>query len=205
MKRLFFSHIFIAILIFSPLALAGQVHLFYMHGYRLDGGGGKEGEKIGYKKIINKFKNKGYQVVSEIRGNQSVDEYAEKVSTQVNDLIKSGVNPSDIVVSGFSKGAVISLVSATLIKNKDVRYVALAGCTDRFDVDYSKIQGRILSIYDLGDTKFGSCKDVLSNSDVVSFDEISLDTGRGHKIFKKKKDKWIKKWMKPMVSWIEQQ
>ena len=204
MNRLYFSTLFIAMLMFSPLALSVQVHLFYMHGYKLDGGGGKEGEKKGYRKIIKKFKNKGYQVISEIRGNEGVEEYAEKVSNQVNDLIKSGVNPSDIVVSGFSKGAVISLISSTLIKNKDVRYVALAGCTDRFDVDYSKIQGRILSIYDLDDTKFGSCKDVLSNSDVVSFDEISLNTGRGHKVFKKKKDKWIRKWMEPMVTWIEQ-
>ncbi len=203
MIRLYTGAFFILLAVFSAPAWSGQLHLFYMHGYKLDGGGGKEGEKAGYRKIISKFKDKGYLVVSEIRGDEGVNDYAEKVSKQVNKLIKSGVKPSDIIVSGYSKGAVISLISASIISNKDVRYVALAGCTDKFDVNYSKIQGKILSIYDIGDHKFGSCEDVLSNSDIVSFDEIKLNTGYGHKIFKWKKDKHIKKWMDPMVAWIE--
>ncbi|MCP3850059.1 MAG: hypothetical protein GY694_07465 [Gammaproteobacteria bacterium] len=42
-----------------------------------------------------------------------------------------------------------------------------------------------MSIYDVGDNKFGSCRQNLSGIVGVKFEEIKLNTGHGHKIFKK--------------------
>ncbi len=197
-----FSVFAILILLFTYPAHANKIHLFYMHGSNLDGGGGKKGEKKGYHKIISKLKGNGFHVISEIRPRGTVDEYALKVANKVNGLIENGVKPTDIVVSGFSKGAVISLISAALIGNPDVKYVPLAGCTDMFDVEYERIKGNILSIYDVDDHKFGSCEDLIQNNNSVKLTEIKIDSGHGHKIFKRKKDKLIRVWMKPMIDWM---
>ncbi|MCP4266596.1 MAG: hypothetical protein GY777_13680, partial [Candidatus Brocadiaceae bacterium] len=73
---------------------------------------------------------------------------------------------------------------------------------DMFDVEYERIKGNILSIYDVDDHKFGSCEDLIQNNNSVKLTEIKIDSGHGHKIFKRKKDKLIRVWMKPMIDWM---
>ena len=61
--------------------------------------------------------------------------------------------------------------------------------------------GRILSIYDLEDEKFGSCAAILGGNKNVRFKEIELNTGKGHKLFRIPKEKFIEQWRDPLLEW----
>ena len=81
----------------------------------------------------------------------------------------------------------------------------LAGCSDdlnsKYGVDPTKAIGRILSIYDADDEKFGSCYGTINESDKVKFKEIELESGKGHKLFRIPKEKFIEQWRDPLVEW----
>jgi hypothetical protein len=119
--------------------------------------------------------------------------------------MEMGVPAKNITVSGFSKGSVIALAVSGAVQNPEVNYVLLAGCSDflndKYQVDASLASGRILSIYDKGDEKFGSCKSMIKKSDSVKFKEKKLNTGKGHKLFKIPKEKFIKEWRDPLLKW----
>ena len=64
----------------------------------------------------------------------------------------------NITVAGFSKGGKITLVVSSLIGNKHVNYVVLAGCIRKakqfiknFELD---LKGRVLSLVDYNDKTF---------------------------------------------------
>ena len=81
--------------------------------------------------------------------------------------------------------------------------MALAGCSDYFEIEYDEIVGQVLSIYNTQDEKFGSCTGYIRSSQTVRFKEITLDSAKGHKLFRIGKDKFIKQWLKPMNKWVE--
>lgn len=145
-------------------------------------------------------------VISEVRGDTDPNNYAEKIKKQVNILISKGVPAKNITVSGFSKGSVIALATAGTINNPNINYVLLAGCSeflnDKYSVDASKAVGRILSIYDSGDEKFESCDGTIKPSTKVKFEETDLDSGKGHKIFRIPKEKFIEQWRDPLTDWV---
>src|SRR5690606_37943326 len=68
-----------------------------------------------YKKIISKFENSGFKVISEKReGNVKSRKYAVKIVTQIDSLIKNGTEPKKITVVGTSKGGYIAQYVSTL-------------------------------------------------------------------------------------------
>jgi len=183
------------------IAQAGDKHLFYMNGCCI--------EKVGtdgYDVIEKKLKETGLKLNFTIREEDtdkavmgSVDSVVEKV----NALLANGTPPEDITVSGYSLGSIIAMYASIRIANPKVNYVLLAGCPGpkarRHIDDYSKVQGRILSITDAGDRKFVSCSDKITNAS--EFKEIKLESGEGHKVFRLSKDKFINLWIDPLVSW----
>lgn len=177
--------------------------LFYLHGRIVEIKGIRPiSAKYGayeYEKIIEALKNRGFIVISEARGrNTHAGQYAQKVVSQVNRLLKAGVPPSNITVVGASKGALIAMTVSTMLQNKEVNFVFLAGCADglrKFDLDF---YGNILSIYDEKDQLVGSCQSFFKKSTgISSHKEIKLKVGTGHGIIYKP----LKEWIDPVVQW----
>lgn len=193
-----------AILIFAcsiTTAQAGDKYLFYMNGCCI--------EKVGtdgYDAIEKRLKETGLKLDFTIR-EEDTDEAVmgslDHVVEKVNALLANGTPPEDITVSGYSLGSIIALKASVRIANPKVNYVLLAGCPGprarRQIEDYSKVQGRILSITDTRDRKFISCSDKITNAS--EFKEIKLDSGEGHQVFRLSKDKFIKLWKDPLVDW----
>lgn len=176
-------------------------YIFYLHGSVEEEGGSTDK----YEAAVEAIAESAATVISEVRGDTDPNTYAEKLGNQANQLISQGVPAGNITVTGYSKGSIIALAAAGLIQNPDINYVLLAGCADflndKYGVDPAKAAGRILSIYDSGDGKFGSCSGVIGSSDKVTFEEIGLDSGKGHKLFRIPKDKFIEQWRDPLVDW----
>jgi hypothetical protein len=183
-------------------------YMFYLHGRIIEMKGIRPtSEKYGvyeYEKILETLKDKGFIVISEARKPGTIaSQYARKVVSQVNRLLQAGVPPSHITVIGASKGALIAMLVSTELRNKEVNFVFLSGCTDaifhRFDVDFC---GNILSIYDEKDRLVGSCETFFKNSTGINkYKEIKLNVGTGHGILYRP----LKEWIKPVVKWAKKQ
>jgi len=159
------------------------------------------------------FSNLGYTVIVEMRPRNTVsEEYAAKVATQVRQLISQGVKPSNIVLAGHSKGAIITLVAAGLLSQPEIKYVVMAGCalptTTRIanqnprqnfvgylDNIAPKAQGKMLSIYDKEDTEFQTCREYQRAAPNLIFTENVIDSGsapgKGHAAFYSPDPKWL--------------
>lgn len=187
-----------------PLTIqAADKHLFYIHGCCISKVGGGA-----YEAIVDDLRNSGFRVAFDLRTDDSdteIQAYAAKVAAQVKDLLSGGVAPERITVSGYSLGAVTAMYAAIAIANPDVNYVLLAGCPGKgarsFDIDYARVQGRVLSIIDTKDDKFGTCKERLPSSALQQ--EVAFDSGLGHAVFRSADEKSIKLWKDPLMSWSE--
>ena len=193
------------VLLLSGCAASGGIdvrkYIFYLHGSVEE----QEGITDKYTSAIAAIARRGVKVVSEVRLETEPTIYADKIRNQVVDLMGKGVSPGDITISGYSKGAVIALAASAAIGNADVNYVLLAGCSEflnrKYGVDPTRAVGRILSIYDLGDSRFASCKNTFTEEQQVTFREIALDSGKGHRLFRIPKEKFIEQWRDPLWQW----
>ena len=180
---------------------ASEKYIFYLHGSAEE----NEGSTSKYETAVEAIAESSATVISAVRGETDPDAYAKKINSQLSQLIDKAVPAKNITISGFSKGSIIALSSAVVINNPEVNYVLLAGCSEflnkKYSVDPTKAAGRILSIYDSGDDKFGSCNSMIKSSNKIKFEEIELDSGKGHKLFRIPKDKFIKQWRDPLVNW----
>lgn len=181
---------------------ASEKYVFYLHGSAEE----SDGDNEKYQAAVDAISDNVDNVISEVRGDTDPSSYAEKIKQQVNTLISKGVPAKNITISGFSKGSIIALAAAGAINNPNINYVFLAGCSEdlneKYNIDASKAAGRILSIHDSGDEKFESCEGTIKPSAKVKFEETDLDSGKGHKIFRIPKDKFIEQWRDPMIEWI---
>ena len=196
---------------FSALstAYAGEKHLIYMQGCCVQQNSGAAARD--YQTIVQSLRDAGFNVFFELRTANETDNdgqaqaYAEKVAQYVQGLLATGVAQEDITVSGYSLGSRTALVVAGLIAQPKVNYVLLSGCpanpNSRVSINYSKVRGRILSIYDSKDDKFGSCKGWMPRG--LDFSEIRLETGQGHKLFRLSDDASIALWKTPLEQWAE--
>ena len=180
-------------------------YLFYLHGRIVEIKGIRPISEIfgayEYEKILEALKDRGFMVISEARGrNTHAGQYAQKVVSQINRLLEAGVPPANITVVGASKGAFIAMMVSTMLQNKEVNFVFLAGCADdirKFDLNF---YGNILSIYDEKDQLVGSCQSFFTQSTGISrHKEIKLKVGTGHGIVYKP----LKEWIDPVVEWAE--
>ena len=176
-------------------------YVFYMHGSVEE----SEGSTEKYEAAVNAIAESSVTVISEVRGDTNPNTYSLKLKDQVDKLISKGVPSENITISGFSKGSIIALAAAGIINNSKINYVLLAGCSedlnDKYEVVVTNAVGRILSIYDSGDEKFESCDGIIKASDKLIFNEIELDSGKGHKVFRIPKDKFIEQWRDPLTDW----
>jgi len=201
--RLLLTAVASALFLFSinGAALAGDKHLFYLNGCCLN----KVGVS-GYESMMKKLGKEGFKVNFEARydDNYGAIEFSSlEVADEVKKLIAGGTPPGDITVAGFSLGSVITMYAALAIDNPRVNYILLAGCPvhspRHYDIDYAKIHGRVLSIIDQDDNRYGSCGNKLSGA--TPFKEVTIRSGSGHKGFRLPGS--MQNWVKPMKAWIE--
>lgn len=196
---------------FSHTSNAAEKHLIYMHGCCVKQTSGAVAKD--YKTIAQKLRDSGFNVFFELRTSDATDSdaqaqaYAAKVAGYVQELLAKGTAPEDITVSGYSLGSMTAMVASGLISNPKVNYVLLAGCPVSVNIpvaiDYAKVSGRVLSIVDSKDDKFGSCTGRLPGA--VPFKEITLDSGEGHKVFRLTDETNLKLWKEPLESWAKGQ
>ena len=181
---------------------ASAKYVFYLHGSAEE----EDGETDKYTAAVEAVAESDATIITEVRGDTAPNQYAEKIKSQVQLLMSKGVPAKNIYVSGFSKGAVIALASAGAINNPNINYILLAGCSEMLNEKYSiapnKAVGRVFVIYDSGDEKYGSCESTLTASDKLKLEETDIDSGKGHKVFRIAKEKFISQWRDPMLEWI---
>ncbi len=180
---------------------ASEKYIFYLHGSVEE----EEGSTEKYETAVEAIAERSATVISEVRGDTDPNVYSVKLKEQVDKLISKGVPAENITISGFSKGSIIALASAGTINNPKINYVLVAGCSedlnDKYGVDPTKAVGRVLSIYDSGDEKFGSCDGIIKASDKLNFEETDLDSGKCHKVFRIPKEKFIEQRRDPLTDW----
>lgn len=178
-------------------------YIFYLHGSVEE----NEGSTEKHETAIEAIADSDAMVIAEVRDDIDPIAYSKKLNLNVKTLLDKGVPASNITISGFSKGAIIALASASEIQNPNINYVLLAGCStflnNKYKVNVTDVKGRILSIYDSSDEKFGSCEGVITSSDNLRFEEIEIDSGKGHKLFRIPKEKFIEQWRDPLIDWAD--
>lgn len=190
-------------------AQAADKHLFYVHGCCVKSS--SDPKVNDYEAIVQKFRDSGFNVGYELRtadvgdNNDAVQAYAAQIADKVNALLAKGTPPKNITVAGYSLGSMTTMVTSGLISNPDVNIVLLAGCPTsaaiKVNIDYAKVKGRILSVTDKGDDKFGSCEGKFP--EVKTFKEVALDSGKGHAVFRLTQDNYLSQWMGPTMDWIK--
>lgn len=183
-------------------------YLIYLHGGIVqDLGAEAVSEDFGkyeYHNILEVFKERGFNVISEVRPKETeITAYAEKLSEQIKLLKKRGVKDKNIIVVGASLGAYMTIEAAHKLEKNKVKFVLIGLCSEyaisRYASYKGKTHGNFLSIYESSDQK-GSCQTLFEPLHGKSrFKEIRLVTGKGHGfLFTPGKE-----WVDPLVDWID--
>lgn len=182
-------------------------YLFYLHGKIVEDQGVKAvHERFGayeYEKIIDGFRNEGFDVISEARPKETdVERYAEKTAGQIRQLLKDGTPPENITVVGASKGAFIAMLTSTYLKNRDVNFVIIAGCgADKGFLKLVNLHGNILSIYEKSDVA-KSCREFFDDAKGLNKQkEVALETGLAHGFLYHP----MREWLIPTLDWANYQ
>jgi hypothetical protein len=183
----------------------GEKYVFYSHGLIVEGTnetpthpeyGVYEFPSI--KKAL--FEIGGFNLIAHHRPRSTdIDDYVAMFTSWVNSLIDAGVPASNITLIGFSRGSHLTALTADRLNTHNINTVLMAGCSNG-DMVFSppiSLSGRLLSIYETTDT-LGSCQQLGSRSQLASFDEISITTGRKHGAFYTPLEEWIN----PIREWI---
>ncbi|ARN76326.1 hypothetical protein BST96_06740 [Oceanicoccus sagamiensis] len=210
----FFLATIIGMLFFCQAALAdsdmAKKHVFYLHGAIIEKGDPKpihpQYGLYDYPAIVAALSRFGFTLISEQRAiDTDYLSYAQKLSEQITTLIANGTKAQDITVIGFSKGAMITVIASSLLKNNDVNFAIMATCGEWYETDEFlnglRLHGHILSIYEESDLA-GSCKKLAARSPAPSsFKEVSINTGKEHGAFYLPRSEWIN----PVVSWVKRE
>lgn len=177
-------------------------YLFYLHGRIVEDGRRPVSPQYGayeYDEILKTFKSKGFVVISEQRRKGTVvEQYAAKVADQVRRLLKAGVPPGNITVVGASQGSFIAMLASTHLKNRDVKFVFIAGCAaDPGFLDMVDLHGNVLSIYEKSDGA-GTCEKYRADATgIAKYEELQLQTGLRHGFIYRPMSEWVE----PAISW----
>ena len=131
------------------------------------------------------FEIGGFNLIAHHRPkNTDIEQYANLLKSWVMSLIQAGVAPADITLIGFSRGAHLTALAASQLQAYEINTVLMASCFDGDIVSDPPISlsGRLLSIYETSDTA-GPCQKLAARSQLNSFDEIAISTGRKHGTF----------------------
>lgn len=180
-------------------------YIYYLHGRIIEIQGkdavSEEFGKYEFDNIVSALKVDNSEIIAEIR-NENVDylDYANKVSTQIDSLINSGIKPKNITIIGASKGAIIAS-NISSINSNPINYVFLAGNND-YQEEHNdwKFHGQVLCFYDDSDNIAGKNYDYWKNNPnyTTKFEQVKIDKSLGHGFLYKP----YKEWIEPTKKWI---
>jgi len=181
-------------------------YLFYLHGLIVEVAGVRpKSEEHGYyeyRLIVEELAKEGFVVISEARPKGTeVKPYAEYIVSQVRKLLTGGVPPGNIIVVGASKGGVIAAYVSTLLQEKGLNFVFLAGLFEKYLVDETlKLYGNALSVHDRSD-KLSITPDLYfeRSAGLGRFEQIVLAMDVGHGLIYKP----YRQWLDPMIAWLK--
>lgn len=180
-------------------------YLFYLHGLIVQEAGIRpKSEEHGYYEyelIREELAREGFIVISEVRekGTQIVP-YAEKIVAQIKKLLVNKVSPDNISLVGASRGGAIGAYVSSMLQEKRINYVFLAGLFEKYLQDKNlKLYGNVLSIHDRSD-KFEITPSLYfqRSEGLGKFEEIGLDLGVGHGLVYKP----YREWIEPILYWL---
>ena len=130
-----------------------------------------------YDKIIRALAGSEFEVISELRGAKTNPRRYVRTRTlpQIKSLIEKGVPANSITVVGCGTSQFRKIYESFL------------------ESDASKMQSRMLSLFDEKDTIGGSCAESKAKAGKLVFAEEILTTGDGHATFYAPGDTWIEK------------
>jgi len=182
---------------------SSKYYIFYLHGRIVEGSNGKpvssEYGTYEYYKIVQEFAQKGFVTISEIREKDAdIKLYSKKVVKWIQYLLNNNVPAKQITVVGASKGGMIAAEVSSNLKNRDLKFVILAGLYESHFKDGNiELHGDILSIYDKSD-KFKSSPELFFTSKGVEKSEsIVTQTGLGHGLLYTP----LKIWVDEVIKW----
>lgn len=155
-----------------------------------------------YLEIINEFRKNGFKVISEQRnGNVNARDYGLSVASQIDSLLKSGIDPRKITVIGTSKGGYIAQYVSTFANNPDLNFVFVASFMhgDIQNIPEINYCGNVLTIYEKSDPAGVSAleRKRTSTCEIKYFKEIELNTGMRHGFLFKP----LQEWIEPAIKW----
>lgn len=180
-------------------------YIYYLHGRIIEIQGknavSEEYGKYEFDSIVLALSGEDNNVIAEVR-TENVDyiDYANKVSKEIDSLVRMGVKPRNITIIGASKGAII----ASHISDRNINpinYVLLAGNNEYQEKNNAwKFHGQVLCFYDQSDTIAGGNYDYWKNKQNYTnkFEQIELKTNLGHGFLYKP----MKEWIEPTLKWI---
>ena len=183
-----------------------EQYVFYSHGLIVEGSNARpvhsEFGTYEFPEIVQElFEDGGFNLIAHHRPEGTdPDEYSKKLENWVHELVDSGVQPKNITLVGFSRGAQITLKASHNLAQLGINTAVMAVC---FDGDFPseppiRLAGRILSIYETSDV-VKSCGTILDRSDnAESTDEIVISTGKRHGAFYTPRSEWID----PLKAWL---
>jgi hypothetical protein len=183
-----------------------EKYVFYSHGFIVEGDNPSpvhpEYGRYEFPAIKQElFEIGGFNLIADHRQkNTDIEEYASLLESWVIALIQAGVAPADITLIGFSRGAHLTALASSRLRAYEINTVLMASCFDGDIVTDPPIslRGRLLSIYETSDTA-GPCGKLAARSELNSFDEIYISTGRKHGAFYTPS----RYWLNPIEEWLE--
>ena len=155
-----------------------------------------------YSRILDTLRAHSFYVISE-RRLPGIDDsvYAIKIARQVDTLVKAQVPVQNILMVGASAGSNVVLLASDKIKNPEMKYVIMGGCSPDIYKYYINLdlRGHFLGIIEASDSR-GTCSKIFENrNQVKSFHEIKLHTGLDHGFIYRPFAAWID----PVVQWFQ--
>jgi hypothetical protein len=181
-------------------------YLFYLHGLIVEEAGIRpKSEEHGYyeyERILEELVHEEFIVISEVRQKGTeIKSYAENIACQIKTLLANKVPPGNITVVGASKGGVISAYVSTILREKGINFVILAGLFEKFLPDENlKLYGNVLSIHDRSDKQSITPSLYFQRSEGLGqFKAIVINLDIGHGLIYRP----YREWIDPLLAWVK--
>jgi hypothetical protein len=148
------------------------------------------------------FKGGGFNLIAYHRPkNAEVEEHAVMLERWVRRLLAAGVPASRITIVGFSRGSGITAYASARLRDVGVNTALMGACTngDIKSPEPLVLVGNLLNIYETTDSVL-SCVALAKHSNLNSFKEIAISTGKKHGAFLRPRPEWVS----PLKEWIRE-
>lgn len=180
-------------------------YLFYLHGLIVEEAGIRpKSEEHGYYEyelILEELAKEGFIVISEARKKGTeIKPYAVNIAAQIQNLLAKGIPPGNITVVGASKGGIIGAYVSTMLREKGINFVFLAGLFEKCLKDENlQLYGNVLSVHDRSDKLSITPALYFQRSEGLGqFKEIVLNLDLGHGLIYRP----YREWIDPLLEWV---